>query len=99
MNRRELIKTLADKLSITRVEAMRFAQAWEEVTTEALENDGSLMLLGFGTFSAWEQTERIGRNPKNGVAYMIRARKSVKFKPGKLFTLLSFNRDTKVVII
>ena len=80
MNRRELIKTLADKLSITRVEAMRFAQAWEE----ALENDGSLMLLGFGTFSAWEQTERIGRNPKNGVAYMIRARKSVKFKPGKL---------------
>lgn len=33
MNRRELIKTLADKLSITRVEAMRFAQAWEEVTT------------------------------------------------------------------
>lgn len=84
MNRRELIKTLADKLSITRVEAMRFAQAWEEVTTEALENDGSLMLLGFGTFSAWEQTERIGRNPKNGVAYMIRARKSVKFKPGKL---------------
>ena len=42
------------------------------------------MLLGFGTLSAWEQTERIGRNPKNGVAYMIRARKSVKFKPGKL---------------
>ena len=40
--------------------------------------------LGFGTLSAWEQTERIGRNPKNGVAYMIRARKSVKFKPGKL---------------
>ena len=56
----------------------------EETTTEALESDGSLMLLGFGTFSAWEQTERIGRNPRNGVAYMIRARRSVKFKPGKL---------------
>ena len=78
MNRRELVKTLADKLSVTQ------AEAWEETRTEALESDGSLMLLGFGTFSAWEQTERIGRNPKNGVAYMIRARKSVKFKPGKL---------------
>ena len=77
MNRRELVKTLADKLSVTQAEAMRFVQAWEETTTEALESDGSLMLLGFGTFSAWEQTERIGRNPKNGVAY-------VKFKPGKL---------------
>ena len=82
MNRRELVKTLADKLSVTQAEAMRFVQAWEETTTEALESD--LMLLGFGTLSAWEQTERIGRNPKNGVAYMIRARKSVKFKPGKL---------------
>ena len=76
MNRRELVKTLADKLSVTQAEAMRFVQAWEETTTEALESDGSLMLLGFGTLSAWEQTERIGRNPKNGVAYMIRARKS-----------------------
>ena len=77
------MKTLADKMSVTQAEAMRFGQAWE-TTTEALESDGSLMLLGFGTFSAWEQTERIGRNPRNGVAYMIRARRSVKFKPGKL---------------
>lgn len=59
MNRRELVKTLADKMSVTQAEAMRFVQAWE-------------------------QTERIGRNPRNGVAYMIRARRSVKFKPGKL---------------
>ena len=43
------MKTLADKLSVTQVEAMRFVQAWEETTTEALESDGSLMLLGFGT--------------------------------------------------
>ena len=60
MNRRELVKTLADKMSVTQAEAMRFVQAWEETTTEALESDGSLMLLGFGTLSAWEQTERIG---------------------------------------
>lgn len=44
MNRRELVKTLADKLSVTQAEAMRFVQAWEETTTEALESDGSLML-------------------------------------------------------
>ena len=84
------MKTLADKLSVTQVEAMRFVQAWEETTTEALESDGSLMLLGFGTLSAWKQTERIGRNPRNGVAYIIRARKSVKFKPGKLLLCLLY---------
>ena len=39
MNRRELVKTLADKLSVTQAEAMRFVQAWEETTTEALESD------------------------------------------------------------
>ena len=61
------MKTLADKLSVTQAEAMRFVQAWEETTTEALESDGSLMLLGFGTFSAWEQTERIGRNYRSTI--------------------------------
>ncbi len=84
MNRSELVKILADKLSVTQTEAMRFINAWEETTREALETDGSLMLLGFGTFSAWKQTERIGRNPRNGVSYVIKPRKSVKFKPGKL---------------
>ena len=79
MNRRELVKTLADKLSVTQAEAMRFVQAWEETTTEALESDGSLMLLGFGTLSAWEQTERIGRNPKNGVNSHERILKALEF--------------------
>ena len=60
MNRRELVKTLADKLSVTQVGGDALCSSWEETTTEALESDGSLMLLGFGTFSAWEQTERIG---------------------------------------
>ena len=53
MNRRELVKTLADKLSVTQAEAMRFVQAWEETTTEALERsplgnkpNGSAEILG-----------------------------------------------------
>ena len=58
MNRRELVKTLADKLSVTQAEAMRFVQAWEETTTEALESDGSLMLLGFGTLLGTNRTDR-----------------------------------------
>lgn len=41
MNRRELVKTLADKLSVTQAEVMRFVQAWEETATEALDRDGS----------------------------------------------------------
>ena len=57
------MKTLADKLSVTQAEAMRFVQAWEETTTEALESDGSLMLLGFGTFS-------LGNKP-NGSAEIL----------------------------
>ena len=95
MNRRDLEKTLADKLSVTQAGAMRFVQAREETTKEALESDGSLMLLGFGTLSAWEQTERIGRNPKNGVAYMIRARKSVKIKPGNLLLNQLYESSSK----
>ena len=84
MNRRELVKTLADKLSVTQAEAMRFVQAWEETTTEALESDGSLMLLGLERSPLETKPNGSAEILRNGVAYIIRARKSVKFKPGKL---------------
>ena len=65
MNRRELGKTLADKLSVTQAETMRFVQAWEETTTEALESDGSFDAIGL-----WDVL-RLGTN-RTGSAEILR---------------------------
>ena len=38
-----------------------------------------LNIKNFGTFRIIEKKERIGRNPKNGKIYLIKARKSISF--------------------
>jgi DNA-binding protein HU-beta len=83
MNRTDLVKKIASRMDISQAEALRFINVMEEEVSNAVKTDGSLVLVGFGTFSAWKQTERVGRNPKNGVECMIKPRTSVKFKPGK----------------
>lgn len=83
MNKTELVKRVSKRMSITQVEAHRFVTIFETTLIDALEEDNSLMLQGFGTFTLWEQTEREGRNPRTGEACTIPPRLSAKFKPGK----------------
>ena len=61
-----------------------------EVMEEGLSDGNDIVLQGFGTFFAWSQTERTGRNPRTGETCRIEARVSVKFKPGK-FLLAALN--------
>ena len=83
MNKTELTKRVSQRMSITQVEARRFVNAFEASITDALKEDKTLMLQGFGTFYLWEQSAREGRNPRTGEACPIRPRLSAKFKPGK----------------
>lgn len=85
MNKNDLIKEISCQLSITQVESLRFLNAWQDIVERELEKGGDVMLQGFGSFSLWKQTERLGRNPRNGVPCVIRPRFSVKFRPGKTF--------------
>lgn len=84
MNRTELIEILSEKLQIKKSEVARYMNAWEEEVEKALMNDESVRFMGFGTFSLWKQTARLGRNPRENKPWMIAPRNSVKFKPGKL---------------
>ncbi len=45
--------------------------------------ENSLILKGVGSFKIIQKNERIGRNPKTGKKYIIKARKSVSFIPSK----------------
>lgn len=89
MNKTDLVNDLAEKLGIPQYQSRKFLNAFQEVLTEKLVQD-EIVLQGFGTFRAWEQTKRLGRNPRTGVPCEIKARTSVKFKPGK-FLLAALN--------
>lgn len=93
MNKLDLAKSLATKMSVTQRSSARFLNALQEVMADELRQNGTIMLQGFGSFSPWAQTERPGRNPRNGTSCIIEARTSVKFKPGKdLLELLNSDK-------
>lgn len=83
MNRSNLIKRVAQRLSLKEKEVEIFINAWEEELGKALMEEHVVSLMGFGTFTLWKQSERPGRNPRNNSLYMIAPRNSAKFKPGK----------------
>ena len=46
---------------------------------DGVRSDGTVQLIGFGTFVVRERAARMGRNPKTGEAMQINASKSVGF--------------------
>ena len=86
MNKTELIDAIANKGSISKVEAKKALEITIEAISEALAKGESITLIGFGTFKITELAGRTGRNPQTGKAMQIAAKKVVKFKPGSVLS-------------
>ena len=50
---------------------------------DALKNDDSVKIAGFGTYKVAKRKARIGRNPRTGEQIQIAASQKVKFLPAK----------------
>ncbi|MCD8266997.1 MAG: HU family DNA-binding protein [Parabacteroides sp.] len=83
MNKNELAKEIASRMSTTVTETLDFIDTMNEVISESITRDESVLIQNFGHYMPWQQVERMGRNPRNGRSCPIPARVSVKFKPGK----------------
>ena len=82
MNKTELINAIAEKASLTKVDAKNALEAAIDAITEALAKDDKVTLIGFGTFGVTEKPARTGINPRTKEKIEIPARKTVKFKAG-----------------
>ena len=83
MNKNDLVLQLSTRLSLPQKDSQRYLTTLLDIISQELSNGNKLMFQNFGTFSRWEQTARLGRNPRTGYECQIQARNSVKFKPGK----------------
>ena len=83
MNKIELAKEIASRMSITVTVTLQFLDTMSDVVGETISRDEPVMLQNFGHYMPWDQTERLGRNPRTGKECVISRRRSVKFKPGK----------------
>ncbi len=86
MTKAELIGVMAKDADISKAAAAKALDSYVKTVTTELKKNGKLGLVGFGTFSVVKRKARTGRNPQTGDKIKIKAKKVVKFKPGKGLT-------------
>ncbi len=83
MNKTEMIEHIAKTADISKAASARALDALVGAIKDTLKKNGSVTLVGFGTFSVGKRAARAGRNPRTGAEIKIKAAKVPKFRAGK----------------
>ncbi len=83
MNKGELVEAVQNALGddATKKAAEEAVAAVLEAISSGVQKDGSVQLIGFGTFEVRHRAARKGINPKTKEPIDIPASKTVAFKP------------------
>jgi len=85
MNKTDLAEQIAKEASISKVKAKTAIDSLIRHIRQAVKNEETVTLVGFGTFYLGGRQTRPGRNPRTGEEITIRAARIPKFKVGKAF--------------
>ena len=80
-----MIDHVAKAADISKAAAGRALDAIVGGVKATLKKNGSVTLVGFGTFRVAKRKQRTGRNPRTNQPIKIPAAKVPKFTPGKAF--------------
>ena len=83
MNKSELIEHIAKLADISKAAAARALDALIGGVRTTLKKNGSVTIVGFGSFLVTKRAARTGRNPRTGDNIKIKSAKVPKFRPGK----------------
>ena len=84
MKKKELIERIAEEAGVSKSDAQKHFEAFEEVVTEALKAGEEVQITGFGKFSVKERKAREGTNPQTGQKMNIAAQKVPAFSAGNV---------------
>ena len=84
LTRQDISEALYRDVGLSKHESSLMLETVLEHISNALIDGEIVKLSSFGTFTSRQKRERIGRNPKTGVAATINARRVISFKPSKL---------------
>ena len=83
MTKKELVDTVAEKLSISPKSAENAVMTILAAIGSGLSRGDSVAISKFGAFSVKERPEHKARNPRTGEEITVPARKIIVFKAGK----------------
>jgi len=81
VTRRDLAQAVYHGVGLSRQDASRLVEEVLEEITCALIRGETVSLSKFGVFEVRTKNERMGRNPRTGVAAVITPRRVVRFRP------------------
>jgi DNA-binding protein HU-beta len=79
----QLVDKVAESAGISKKAAGAAIDSVFGAMMNALESEGAVSIIGFGSFKVVERVERKGRNPGTGAVITIPAHKAVRFATGK----------------
>ena len=82
MNKSDLINEVA-KVVETKKDAQTAVDSVFSAITQAMKNEDTVTIVGFGSFKVSKRSARKGRNPQTGEEINIKAKNVPKFVPGK----------------
>jgi len=83
MNKSDLVDKVAESLGLPKSKASQALDVIMDGIKQALIENDTVTLVGFGTFSVRERAARTGRNPRTGDTINIGKSRVPVFKPGK----------------
>ena len=84
MNKSDLIlKILEAEPTLYKKDATKIVNVFFDTISKAISNSERVELRGFGVFDVKQRQARIARNPKNGKAVAVPAKKVPFFRMGK----------------
>jgi nucleoid DNA-binding protein len=84
VTKKELIDRIAERTLAKRVSVKRIIQAFLDEITDELCQDNRLEFRDFGVFETRTRAARIAQNPKTLERVEVPAKRTVKFKMGRL---------------
>jgi nucleoid DNA-binding protein len=84
VTKKELIDRIAERTQAKRVSVKRIIQAFLDEITNELSQNNRLEFRDFGVFETRTRIARIAQNPKTLERVEVPAKRTVKFKMGRL---------------
>lgn len=84
VTKKELVDRIADETGLRRTEVKKTVQMFLDEIVEQLAQGNRLEFRDFGVFEVTERASRVAQNPKTLERVHVPAKRTVKFKSGRL---------------
>ena len=85
LTKADIVEAIHEKTDTNRAEVKKLVEKLLTIMKQAVKNDRSLLISGFGKFEAYGKGARKGRNPKTDTSITLPPRKVAVFRLSRKF--------------